>query len=93
VLSGKVFEYIAAGRPILAVVPPDGAAADLIRETGAGVVVAPDDVDAIRAALVDLHARFANGGLPSVELAKTDEDRLSRRARVEEMASLLRTVV
>ena len=36
VLSGKVFEYIAAGRPILAVVPPDGAAAELIRETGSG---------------------------------------------------------
>ena len=29
VLSGKVFEYIAVGRPILAVVPPDGAAAEL----------------------------------------------------------------
>jgi glycosyltransferase involved in cell wall biosynthesis len=93
VLSGKVFEYIAAGRPILAAVPPDGAAAQLIRETGAGVVVAPDDVDAIKAALVELHSRFANGGLPSVELAKPDEDRLSRRARVEEMASLLRSVV
>jgi glycosyltransferase involved in cell wall biosynthesis len=93
VLSGKVFEYIAAGRPILAVVPPDGAAADLIRTTGAGVVVAPDDVDAIRTALVGLHSRFENGGLPSVELVKADEDRLSRRARVEEMASLLRIVV
>ena len=47
VLSGKVFEYLAAGRPILAVVPPDGAAAELIRETDAGVVVAPDDVQGI----------------------------------------------
>jgi glycosyltransferase involved in cell wall biosynthesis len=93
VLSGKVFEYIAAGRPILAAVPPDGAAAALIRETGAGVVVAPDDVEAIKAALVELHSRFAGGGLPSVALAKRDEDRLSRRARIEEMASLLRTVV
>jgi glycosyltransferase involved in cell wall biosynthesis len=93
VLSGKVFEYIAAGRPILAAVPPDGAAAQLIRETGAGLVAAPDDVDAIRAALVELHSRFADGGLASVELAKPDEDRLSRRARVEEMASLLRSVV
>ncbi len=93
VLSGKVFEYIAAGRPILAVVPPDGAAADLVRETGSGVVVAPDDVDGIRAALVELHARFADGGLPSVELATRDEERLSRRARVEEMAELLRAVV
>ena len=93
VLSGKVFEYLAAGRPILAVVPPDGAAADLIRDTGSGVVVAPDDVDGIREALVELHGRFVNGGIPSVELAKRDEERLSRRARVEEMAGLLRAVV
>jgi glycosyltransferase involved in cell wall biosynthesis len=93
VLSGKVFEYIAAGRPILAVVPPDGAAAALVRETGSGVVVAPDDVDGIRQALVDLHARFADGGLPSVALATQDEERLSRRARVEEMADLLRAIV
>src|SRR5829696_3250256 len=35
VLSGKVFEYLAAERPILAAVPPDGAAAALLRETGA----------------------------------------------------------
>jgi glycosyltransferase involved in cell wall biosynthesis len=92
VLSGKVFEYIAAGRPILAVVPPDGAAAELIRETGSGVVAAPDDVDGIKIALVELHSRFANGGLPSVELAARDEERLSRRARVEEMAQLLEEV-
>jgi glycosyltransferase involved in cell wall biosynthesis len=92
VLSGKVFEYIAAGRPILAVVPPDGAAAELVRETGSGVVVAPDDVDGIRAALVAMHSQYANGGLPSVELSTRDEERLSRRARVEEMAALVRTV-
>jgi glycosyltransferase involved in cell wall biosynthesis len=92
VLSGKVFEYLAAGRPILAVVPPNGAAAELIRETGAGVVVAPDDVDGIRAALAGLHARFLNGGLPAVQLAETTRDRLSRRARVEETAALLREI-
>ena len=89
VLSGKVYEYLAAGRPILAVVPPDGAAAELVRETGSGVVVAPDDVDGISDALVELHRRFANGGLPSVELDPRDEERLSRRARVEEMAALV----
>ena len=63
VLSGKVFEYLAAERPILAAVPPDGAAAELIRETGAGVVAAPDDVDALREALrrapPPLHERWA----------------------------------
>ena len=92
VLSGKVFEYLAAGRPILAVVPPDGAAAGLVRETGAGIVVAPDDVDGIRDALAGLHARFANGGLPAVELSEDDRRRLSRQARVEDTATLLREI-
>ena len=92
VLSGKVFEYLAAGRPILAVVPPDGAAADLVRETGAGVVVAPDDVPGIRAALEDLHAHFVAGGLPPVELDEDTRARLSREARVEEVADLLREI-
>jgi glycosyltransferase involved in cell wall biosynthesis len=90
VLSGKVFEYLAAGRPVLAVVPPDGAAADLVRETGAGVVVAPDDVDGIRRALEWLHGRFLDGGLPAVELSEDLRARLSRRTRVEETAALLR---
>jgi len=92
VLSGKVFEYLAAGRPILAVVPPDGAAAELIRETEAGMVVAPDDVEGMSVALERLHTRFANGGLPGVELSEKVRNQLSRRARIEEMAALLREI-
>jgi hypothetical protein len=62
VLSGKVFEYLAAERPILAAVPPDGAAADLIRETGAGVVAAADDRERLgRAARVEELAEVLRG--------------------------------
>jgi glycosyltransferase involved in cell wall biosynthesis len=92
VLSGKVFEYLAAERPILAVVPPDGAAAELIRETNAGVVADADDVDAIRAALVDMHERWRQGELGWTMLAPDVRDRLSRRTRVAELAELLRDV-
>ncbi len=92
VLSGKVFEYLAAGRPILAAVPPDGEAATLVRETGAGVVDGPDDVQGMRDALRELHARHLNGGLPAVELPADTRERLSRQARVEEMAALLEDV-
>ena len=92
VLSGKVYEYVAVGRPILAVVPPDGAAAQLIRETGAGIVAPPDDVGAIRAALEALHHRFVTGGLPDVELPDDVRQRLSRRARVEETVELLQSL-
>jgi glycosyltransferase involved in cell wall biosynthesis len=92
ILSGKVFEYLAAERPILAVVPPDGAAADLIRETGAGVVAAPDDVEAIRDALASLHERWRAGGLDGTPLSPEWRDRLSRASRVEELADLLRSL-
>ena len=93
VLSGKVFEYVAVGRPILAAVPPDGAAAELIGETGAGVVAPPDDPVAIREALEGLHARWRGDGLPDVQLSDDWRRRLSRRTRVEEMAALLHDVV
>jgi glycosyltransferase involved in cell wall biosynthesis len=92
VLSGKVFEYLAAERPILAAVPPDGAAARLVEETGAGVVAAPDDVSALRAALVELHTKWKVGDLGWTLLPPDVRDGLSRRTRVEELAELLREV-
>jgi glycosyltransferase involved in cell wall biosynthesis len=92
VLSGKVFEYLAAERPILAVVPPDGAAAGLLRDTGVGVVVAPDDVDGMVAALQDLHSRWRDGGLEAPALSDEWRARVSRRTRVEELANVLERV-
>jgi glycosyltransferase involved in cell wall biosynthesis len=89
VLSGKVFEYLAAERPILAVVPPDGAAAALIREAGAGVVVAPDDVEGMVGALQDLHERWRAGSLDAPPLSEEWRTRVSRRSRVEELARVL----
>ena len=89
VLSGKVFEYLAAERPILAAVPPDGAAAALIRDAGAGVVVAPDDVDGLTAALADLHGRWRAGSLEAPPLSEEWRRKVSRRARVQELARLL----
>jgi glycosyltransferase involved in cell wall biosynthesis len=92
VLSGKVFEYVAAERPILAAVPTDGAAAELVRTTGAGVVAAPDDVPALTAALRELHARWVAGTLNGTPLSAEDRERLGRAARVEELADVLRTL-
>jgi glycosyltransferase involved in cell wall biosynthesis len=87
--SGKIFEYLAAERPILAAVPVDGAAATLVRQTGAGVVVAPEDEKGIREALVGLHARWKAGRLGNGYLSEGDRRRLSRTTRVEELAELL----
>jgi glycosyltransferase involved in cell wall biosynthesis len=89
VVTGKIYEYLAAERPILAVVPPDGAAAQLVRDTGAGIVVPSDDVDALREALLDLYRRWQAGSLDGTTLSAEWRERLSRGARVEDLADLL----
>jgi glycosyltransferase involved in cell wall biosynthesis len=61
-IPGKTFEYLATRRPILALVPP-GAAADLIRETGSGMVVPPEEVGAIERAILDMFDRWQAGTL------------------------------
>ena len=66
--SGKIYEYLAAERPILAAVPPDGVAAELVRRADAGVVVAPDDVPALKAAITGLRARWEKGALDNGSL-------------------------
>jgi glycosyltransferase involved in cell wall biosynthesis len=48
--TGKLFEYLAAGRPILALAR-DNEAARIVQETNTGVTVPPGDVQAIGAAL------------------------------------------
>jgi len=92
VLSGKVFEYLAAERPILAAVPPDGAAAELIEEIGAGVVAPPNDVAALVSALRALHDAWAAGTLDGTPLSPADRERLGRGARIEELADVLQGV-
>jgi glycosyltransferase involved in cell wall biosynthesis len=56
--TGKLYEYLAAGHPILTLAGANEAAR-IVEETGTGEVVAPDDVPGIRRAL----AAIADGEL------------------------------
>jgi colanic acid biosynthesis glycosyl transferase WcaI len=55
-VPSKVLTYLAAGRPVLGVLPARNAAARLLRESGAGLVVRPADREAIAAAAEQLLA-------------------------------------
>jgi glycosyltransferase involved in cell wall biosynthesis len=90
--SGKIYEYLAAERPILAAVPPDGVAAELVRRADAGVVVAPDDVPALKAAITGLRARWEKGALENGSLPPELKEQLSRRTRSQEFAAVLKDV-
>ncbi|MBV9543096.1 MAG: glycosyltransferase, partial [Chloroflexi bacterium] len=50
-VPGKLFEYLAIGRPILALAPRASSTADVLAHTGGAWLAPGDDVDAITAAL------------------------------------------
>jgi glycosyltransferase involved in cell wall biosynthesis len=77
VYTGKIFEYLAAGKPILCLANT-GVAADLIRNAGAGMIVPPDDVPQISQQLVSLYQLWQDGRLsidPDQEFIQTFERR------------------
>lgn len=86
-LPGKLFEYFASGIPILGVGPKNGDAAALLQETGAGIMVASDDLPGIRAFLKTSHQKWKqSGGLGPTRGAVT---RFSRREITAELVSIL----
>ena len=89
ILTGKFYEYLAAKRPILAVGPTDGDAANVLNQTGAGKMVDFDDEEATKEAILDYYARFKAG---SLKVESTSVERFSRRSLTAELANLLNTL-
>jgi hypothetical protein len=95
VVTGKLFEYLASGRPVLALVPPDGTAAGWVRDARAGEVVAPDDVPAITTALVRAWDTWLERGRvqsPDLDLPTDVRDSIDRSQQVGRLAEVLRAV-
>jgi glycosyltransferase involved in cell wall biosynthesis len=92
VVSGKVYEYLAAERPIIALVPPEGDAASLLRETGSAWIADPDDEAAIGAAVAEAVGAWEADRLGERRLTPEWRERLDRRTRARELAELLQSV-
>jgi glycosyltransferase involved in cell wall biosynthesis len=86
--TGKVFEYIRAGRPILAVVPQNGAAAGIVRDTGTGIVCDCGDVRAIMDGFMRLHDAWKSG-TPACEPKPEKIGAYDRRVLTATLAGLL----
>ena len=89
ILPGKLFEYLAARRPVLGIGQEDGAMARVLADTGAGVTAGWDNLDAMRAFIDQAWEQHKAGGVPSVS---GDILRFSRRNLTRELAALLERV-
>lgn len=57
ILTGKIFEYLVSGTPIICIAPPDGDAAYVINETSCGSTYSFNEVDKLKS---DLRAYYRN---------------------------------
>jgi glycosyltransferase involved in cell wall biosynthesis len=85
--ANKVFDAFAAGRPVA--INHEGWQADLLRESGAGIVLPPNDPDQAAALLADFvrdEARLARAGQAARALAR---DRFSRDLMASQLERVL----
>ncbi|MCR4440250.1 MAG: glycosyltransferase [bacterium] len=92
ILTGKLYEYIGARKPILALAP-EGEAAALIRRLRVGSVVAPNDVQAIKQALVHAYQMWQERRLHLAQVDEAGVAALDRRHLAKELAAVLDAVV
>lgn len=92
--SGKIFEYLSAGRPILCVARRDNLAYRLVEEWQAGRAVEPGDAAGIEAAIADLYSRWHAGELFNSDGVREKVlERYSRSKLTGELAGVLDAAV
>lgn len=86
-VPGKLYEYLGARRPVLALVPADFEVARIIGETGAGVTVEATDAAGIERCLLDSYAAYQSDA--DGEACRGDLSAYERRHGAEQLADIL----
>lgn len=89
VLSGKLFEYLAAKRPIFGIGLPNADAADILKSTQAGTMVHFDDYEGTKQAVLNLYQKFKSHQL---SINSSSIDKYSRENCAKDYVNLLNEI-
>jgi glycosyltransferase involved in cell wall biosynthesis len=89
IVTGKIFEYMRAGRPVLAIGPTDGDLATIIGETRCGTVVDFQDESGLKRSVLELYRKFKKGIL---EVNPVNIEKYHRRNLTRELSVLLEEI-
>ena len=87
ILPGKLFEYLNARRPILAIGPEGWEASVIIQETNSGVGLVSSDKSALKNVLLEWFVLFEKNKL---HLNSTGIEKYSRIALTEQLTNFIR---
>lgn len=87
IVTGKLFEYLASGRPILCIGPEDGDAARILKETQAGVTVRFEDKERMKGSVKNLYQQYLDHALSC--LTNDSIEQYSRKAQTQGYVKIL----
>ncbi len=90
VITGKIFEYLQAKRPILAIGPTNGDLAEILKETNAGIIINFGDVENLKKEILQLYTSFKN---ESLESNSSNIEHYHRRNLTEKLANIIKETV
>ena len=81
IITGKIFEYLQAKRPILAIAPTNGDLAEIISNTKSGIVVDFDDEKKLKKTILSQYKKYKKNSLTidSVNIAKYHRKELTKK--------------
>ena len=89
IITGKVFEYMAANRPILALGPINGDLQSVLTNSNAGTIIDYDDYAKIKSVIIDLYTKFK-----TQKLAITSKgiEKYRRRNLTKQLAAIIKQI-
>ena len=89
IITGKVFEYMAANRPILALGPINGDLQSILTNSNAGTIIDYDDYAKIKSVLIELYTKFK-----TQKLAITSKgiEKYHRRNLTKQLAAIIKQI-
>ncbi|OQB65973.1 MAG: putative glycosyl transferase [Bacteroidetes bacterium ADurb.Bin141] len=90
VLTGKLFEYMAARRPVICIGPVDGDAAEIINETQCGKTVDYDDGNSLKKIVNEYYMQYMNHKLNA---SSVNIEKYSRKILTEKLSQVLNRII
>lgn len=88
VFTGKFFDYLRSGRPILALAPKDGAVDRVLRESGHGETYLSTEIPKIKAMILREYRKWKRGEVPEL-LHSPVIERFERKTLTRQLADVL----
>ena len=89
IITGKIFEYLQAKRPILAIAPTGGDLAEIIKNTNSGKVVGFDEKDLLKKYIFDLYQKYKNG---SLEIESKNIEKYKRKNLTRQLSEVIKSL-